>query len=122
MECTVCAPGVFTVKPCSSIGDTICNTTCPPGMFGAFYTNGFCQNCPVGTYMDHYGASGCDSCNSGHYTNTTGTIKCPLCPAGSSTSANTGFVECKKVCCHNNHIFSKNTFTTPLIFVLLYSI
>ena len=122
MECTVCAPGVFTVKACSTSGDTICNTTCPPGMFGAFYTNGFCQNCPVGTYLDHYGASNCDSCNTGHYSNTTGTITCPSCPTGSSTSANSGFVECKKVCYPHIHIFSQNTYMITLIHILLYSI
>ena len=97
MSCTVCPAGVFTVRPCSSDGDTICNTTCPPGMFGAFYTRGFCQNCEKGMYNDQYGMTTCQSCPSGKYANTTGTPECLTCQEGSSTNVFTGFIKCQAV-------------------------
>jgi hypothetical protein len=97
MSCTVCAPGVFTVRPCSGKGDTICNTTCPPGMFGAFYTRGFCQDCEKGMYNDKYGMTTCDTCPSGKYANTTGNPECLNCPPGSNTNVFTGFITCQKV-------------------------
>lgn len=97
MSCSVCAAGVFTVRPCSSAGDTICNTTCPPGMFGAFYTRGFCQNCERGMYNDQYGMTTCKSCPPGKYANTTGTPECLTCEEGSSTNVFTGFTKCQAV-------------------------
>ena len=97
MECTICAAGLFTVKSCSTLGDTVCNNTCHPGMFGAFYTNSRCVDCAPGTYMDEYGATACRSCNPGHYVNVSGSLSCPLCPEGSSTSPSSGYTKCKTV-------------------------
>jgi hypothetical protein len=97
MSCTVCPAGVFTVRPCSADGDTICNATCPPGMFGAFYTNGFCKDCEKGMYNDKYGMTTCRACMDGKYANATGSSQCIACPAGSNTNSFTGFVNCQKV-------------------------
>jgi hypothetical protein len=98
MSCSVCAPGVFTVRPCSAIGDTICNATCPPGMFGAFYTQGFCRDCDKGYYNNKYGVTTCASCTANTYANTTGNSACPECPPGYTSNAFTGFINCRKVC------------------------
>jgi len=100
MSCSVCPAGVFTVRPCSALGDTICNTTCPPGMFGAFYTNGFCRNCDVGYYNGQYGMTTCQSCTDGYFANTTGNAACQPCPANTNTNSFTGFVNCQKVIPH----------------------
>lgn len=101
MSCTVCAPNEFTVKACSVEGDTICNTTCPPGMFGAFYTKGFCRNCDTGYYNDKYSVTTCVTCTPGKYANTTGNSACTTCPAGYNTNRFTGYIDCHQVCCIN---------------------
>jgi hypothetical protein len=85
------------VRPCSTAGDTICNTTCPPGMFGAFYTNGFCKDCEAGMYNDRYGMTTCQSCAPGKHANTTSNTNCEQCPPNSSTNVFTGYVDCQKV-------------------------
>ena len=97
MSCTVCAPGIFTVKPCTADGDTICNATCPPGMFGAFYTKGFCKECEQGYYNDQYGMTSCSSCLPSTYANTTGNSVCKACPSGYNTNKFTGYIECRTV-------------------------
>jgi len=99
MGCTVCPSNSFIVRACSATGgDTICNTTCPPGMFGAFYTNGFCQNCGTGTYNSDYGMTTCRTCTDGYFANQTGASQCQHCAADSNTNIFTGFVNCQKVC------------------------
>jgi hypothetical protein len=98
MSCSVCPAGVFTIKPCSADGDTICNATCPPGMFGAFYTQGFCRDCDKGFYNDKYGVTACTSCSTNTYANTTGNTACPECPPGYTSNAFTGYINCRKVC------------------------
>ena len=97
MSCTVCAPGIFTVRPCSVDGDTICNATCPPGMFGAFYTKGFCQNCEKGYANEKYGMTTCSSCTPGYYANTTGSSTCSTCSEGYNTNKFTGYIDCQMV-------------------------
>jgi len=98
MSCTICAPNTFIVRECSAtVGDTICNTTCPPGMFGAFYTNGHCQSCDVGTYNADYGVTTCKACTDGYFANASGSSQCQRCPEHSNTNAFTGFVNCQKV-------------------------
>jgi hypothetical protein len=97
MSCTVCTPGIFTVRACSADGDTICNATCPPGMFGAFYTKGFCKECEQGYYNDKYGVSSCTSCLPTTFANTTGNTACQSCPSGYNTNKFTGYIECRKV-------------------------
>ena len=98
MACTVCPPNVFTVKACSAEGDTVCNATCPPGMFGAFYTRGSCRHCETGYYNDKYGVTACSSCTANTFANTTGNTACSACPTGFTSSVFTGFVNCRKVC------------------------
>lgn len=97
MSCTVCGPGIFTVRPCSTEGDTICNATCPPGMFGAFYTKGFCKNCEQGYYNKQYGMTTCASCTTGYYANTTGNSVCTQCPSGFNSNMFTGYINCQQV-------------------------
>ena len=101
MSCSVCAPDVFIVRPCSAEGDIICNATCPPGMFGAFYTQGFCRDCDRGYYNNKYGVTACASCTANTYANTTGNSACPACPPGYTSNAFTGFINCRKVCLTN---------------------
>lgn len=97
LECTVCKGTEYIVRECGVLGDTICNTTCHPGLFGAFYTGGFCRGCPVGTEMPFYGASVCSTCTSGKYANVTGLSTCTQCSTGTSTSVSSGFVNCVQV-------------------------
>lgn len=97
MGCTVCPPNVFTVKTCSAAGDTVCNATCPPGMFGAFYTKGFCRECEQGYYNDKHGLTTCRACTANTYANTTGNSACSPCPQGFTSNVFTGFVNCRKV-------------------------
>ena len=97
MSCTVCGPNIFTVKPCSADGDTICNATCPPGMFGAFYTKGYCKECEQGYYNDHYGMTSCSSCLPSTYANKTGSITCSSCAEGYNSNKFTGYIQCQKV-------------------------
>jgi hypothetical protein len=97
MECTVCKSNEYTVKKCSDMGDTICNVSCPAGMFGAFYTKGMCENCPVGTEMPYVGSSTCTSCTDGYFSNITGLSGCKKCDVGTSTSASSGYINCIQV-------------------------
>ena len=79
--CKVCPPNQFVVDTCIlPYKDTFCNTSCPPGMFGASYTEGLCRECPKGTYSDTNGMTTCISCPQATYANATRSTSCSTCP------------------------------------------
>ena len=94
LSCTICTSQEFEVRDCDGFGDRICNTQCPPGMFGAFYTNQKCVNCPVAQYNDQAGSSACFSCTDGTFTNVTGSSACQTCPIGKTTFPQSGYSSC----------------------------
>ena len=92
-----CPSDQFLVTNCTAYDNSVCSSQCPPGKYGAFFTNQQCWSCPVAQYNDQSGSSTCYSCADGKYANATGSTTCATCPLGKTTTAQYGYSSCIQV-------------------------
>lgn len=97
-KCAYCPKNLYTVSQCTLEGNAECNSTCPAGKYGTYYSIRLCVDCPIGTYKNKSGhTEPCISCPDGTFANTTGSTTCSQCPNGTFTTISSGYSNCTMV-------------------------